>query len=340
MILIISRRSHEITTELVIDWIEALGGEWLRLDAEDIWPGRRFSQRLSPAGEEGIELFDPEVDSVPIGVADVRVVWYRRWAVQAQYLATFDAADALGGAGLVSAQAFASLRAELRAAGRALMGAFSDARWLSDPESTDIDKIHALRTAARVGFGVPDTLVTTDRGAVEAFLGENPTGVITKTIGATPLSVDFSDGGMATYTTAVDTASLARWPETFAPSLFQSLVPKAYEVRVFVLGDDVYPMAIFSQDHALTRLDFRNYQNDRPNRYVPLALDDADRVRVLDLMRALDLDTGSLDLVCTPEGRLVFLEVNPVGQFGMVSYPCNYGLERKVAEYLVAADAA
>ena len=51
-------------------------------------------------------------------------------------------------------------------------------------------------------------------------------------------------------------------------------------------------------------------------------------------MDALHLETGSLDLVKTIDGRLVFLEVNPVGQFGMVSIPCNYHLERNIAAAL------
>ena len=33
----------------------------------------------------------------------------------------------------------------------------------------------------------------------------------------------------------------------------------------------------------------------------------------------------------------VFLEVNPVGQFGMVSLPCNYQLEKRIAQYLIAS---
>jgi hypothetical protein len=41
----------------------------------------------------------------------------------------------------------------------------------------------------------------------------------------------------------------------------------------------------------------------------------------------------------TPDGREVFLEVNPVGQFGMVSAPCNYHLEKKVAELLIRKEA-
>jgi glutathione synthase/RimK-type ligase-like ATP-grasp enzyme len=51
-------------------------------------------------------------------------------------------------------------------------------------------------------------------------------------------------------------------------------------------------------------------------------------------MTDLCLDTGSIDIVRTTDGRYVFLEVNPVGQFGMVSVPCNYNLELKVAKYL------
>jgi hypothetical protein len=54
------------------------------------------------------------------------------------------------------------------------------------------------------------------------------------------------------------------------------------------------------------------------------------------LMRDLCLDTGSIDLICTSSGRIVFLEVNPVGQFGMVSKPCNYKLEHRLAEHLAA----
>jgi hypothetical protein len=33
--------------------------------------------------------------------------------------------------------------------------------------------------------------------------------------------------------------------------------------------------------------------------------------------------------------ELVFLEINPVGQFGMVSHPCNYYLEKRIAQNLI-----
>jgi hypothetical protein len=52
----------------------------------------------------------------------------------------------------------------------------------------------------------------------------------------------------------------------------------------------------------------------------------------------MNLNTGSIDLICTKSGEYVFLEVNPVGQFSMVSFPCNYYLEEKIADLLIQKD--
>ena len=53
-------------------------------------------------------------------------------------------------------------------------------------------------------------------------------------------------------------------------------------------------------------------------------------------MRALGLDTGSLDLIVTPDERHVFLEVNPQGQLDWLSHDCNYHLEERIADALIA----
>ena len=51
-------------------------------------------------------------------------------------------------------------------------------------------------------------------------------------------------------------------------------------------------------------------------------------------MKLADLDTGSIDMMYSTDGEYYFLEVNPVGQFGMVSYPCNYYIEKEIATIL------
>jgi len=118
------------------------------------------------------------------------------------------------------------------------------------------------------------------------------------------------------------------------PSLFQRSINKKYELRIFYLDSDFYSMAIFSQSNIKTKTDFRNYDENKPNRCVPFTLP-LDIKNKLDLfMRRKNYKTGSIDMLVDHNDNFIFLEVNPIGQFGMTSYPCNYYLEKKVAEYL------
>ncbi|HET6764282.1 MAG TPA: hypothetical protein VFH27_11440, partial [Longimicrobiaceae bacterium] len=143
----------------------------------------------------------------------------------------------------------------------------------------------------------------------------------------------------ALYTAEVAEQPAAELPETLFPSLVQALVEKAFEVRAFYLDGRVYAMAIFSQGDAQTAVDHRRHGDQRPNRMVPYRLPRAVEEAVARMMAALSLSSGSMDLIRTPDGRHVFLEVNPAGQIGMVSGPCNYYLARRVAEHLMAEDA-
>ena len=77
------------------------------------------------------------------------------------------------------------------------------------------------------------------------------------------------------------------------------------------------------------------YNSKKPNRTAPYKLSPILDKKVKTLMDSLGLKTGSLDFVKTQNGRMVFLEVNPWGQYGMVSGPCNYYLDEKIAKYLI-----
>jgi len=57
-------------------------------------------------------------------------------------------------------------------------------------------------------------------------------------------------------------------------------------------------------------------------------------------MARLNLETDSVDLIEGVDGQRYVPELSPVGQFGMVSHPCNYRLERRIAQYLIEEDQA
>lgn len=118
-------------------------------------------------------------------------------------------------------------------------------------------------------------------------------------------------------------------------SYFEGKIDKAYELRVFYFNQTFYPMAIFSQNDKKTKIDFRNYNRINPNRTVPfeLPIDIKDKLSIL--MNILNLNSGSVDLIVSKDREYYFLEVNPVGQFGMVSHPCNFNIEEIIAKYLL-----
>lgn len=113
-------------------------------------------------------------------------------------------------------------------------------------------------------------------------------------------------------------------------------IDKLFEVRVFYLAGEFYSMAIFSQEDTQTETDFRNYNLTDPNRTVPFILPDKIRQKLSLLMNKLDLNSGSIDIIVSKELKFYFLEINPIGQFGMVSYPCNYYLEKSFANILIS----
>ena len=127
-------------------------------------------------------------------------------------------------------------------------------------------------------------------------------------------------------------------PDVFFPTLFQKNIEKEYEIRTFYLQGRFYSSAIFSQKDPTTSIDFRNYNKSFPNRMVPYRIPEALELQVEQLMQELDLDTGSIDFIKGVDGKFYFLEVNPVGQYGFVDVPCNYNINKIIAEELMKKD--
>lgn len=95
-----------------------------------------------------------------------------------------------------------------------------------------------------------------------------------------------------------------------------------------------YTSAIFSQRDEKTKIDFRNYNYQKPNRVSVYKLPQKVENKIVAFMNKIEMDSGSLDIIVTPQKEYYFLEVNPVGQFFQVSHPCNFYLEKEVAKYL------
>ncbi|MCY0725966.1 hypothetical protein OVW19_29935, partial [Klebsiella pneumoniae] len=60
--------------------------------------------------------------------------------------------------------------------------------------------------------------------------------------------------------------------------------------------------------------------------------------RLRALLGRLGLRQGAVDLIRTPQGRHVFLEINPVGEWGMLERDLGLPIADAIAEELLAPD--
>jgi len=192
---------------------------------------------------------------------------------------------------------------------------------IDDYFKSNTNKIEVLELAKELNLSIPDTIITT----LKKDLLNCKWRLINKNI-SNIAHLSTKDKTYHNRTVEIHPDLL---PETFFPSLFQKLIDKKYELRIFYLKKKFYSMAIFSQEDAKTALDFRNYNYLKPNRTVPFELPLDIQNKLEKLMSRLELNTGSIDMIISKKDEFVFLEVNPDGQFGMVSQPCNYYLEKK-----------
>lgn len=214
----------------------------------------------------------------------------------------------------------------------AFYNAFEGAKWLNKWSNVSPAKLDQLRVAKLVGLLTPTTYIITSKDALSKAVTDG-TKLINKPIQQVSI-IKYKESCYLQYTKSIGKDEFKLLSESFFPALFQKCIEKNLELRVFYLDGRFYCMAICSTFDRQTADDFRRYNDKYPNRNVPYKLPVEIEEKLRLFMNRMCLNSGSIDVILDNHGDYYFLEVNPVGQFGMVSYPCNYYLERDMARYL------
>lgn len=195
------------------------------------------------------------------------------------------------------------------------------------------NKLFNLNLASKFGLKIPETIVTTNKSDIEEML-KKFNKIIVKSIkdGGISLNNEFDIGS---FTRLILPSDMDEIPNIFYPSLVQEYAEKEQEIRTFYLNEVCYSACIFSQLDERTKIDFRNYNIERPNRIIPFELPLIIQERIKLFMQKLNLTSGSIDLIYTKNKDYVFLEVNPVGQYDFISKRCNFYLDKNIAISLI-----
>lgn len=257
---------------------------------------------------ESFECTAPTRDGLVLPIAEVDLIWWRRFNVQKVPphvtqpehvdLINNDCAAALGGA---------------------VMNEFQGV-WVNDPRATRAaeNKLIQLKAAQKAGFQVPRTLISNDPEQVRKFCGMLHGNIVVKSVRGTAMAPLLTQPLAEQH---LDPESLR-----LSPAIFQERIAGNSHLRVHCFGEEVHAVHIESQ-----ALDWRE------NLDVPFQVyevpDDL-RTKLLLVVKELGLRMGIVDLKLRDDGTAVWLEINPQGQFLFVEGIADIGLTDAFATFL------
>jgi glutathione synthase/RimK-type ligase-like ATP-grasp enzyme len=294
-------REHLRAPAVVVDtsWFPASLG----LDA-------RFGAR-----EESLRFTLP--DGEKLDLVEVGAVWYRRLRPLGLHDDLVDE----------TARLFAWSESN-----EALLGVWYalDCFWMNPPTADEVAqrKVRQLQVARRVGLSIPETLVTNQPAVARDFVERHGPGQVIRkafrNIAQAPRETTLVREEDLTMIDAV----------RYAPVIFQRYVPVELDLRVTVVEDDVFAAAIRSGPDY--QADYRLGLASATVTAYELPHDVA--ARLLDLMKALRLSFGAIDMRVTPDGEHVFLEVNPAGEYLFISERTGQPIPAAIAASLERHD--
>jgi glutathione synthase/RimK-type ligase-like ATP-grasp enzyme len=117
--------------------------------------------------------------------------------------------------------------------------------------------------------------------------------------------------------------------------MFQEQIPKALELRVVIVGNELFAAAIASQKFEQSRYDWRRQVLSLVDDWQPYSLPQEVEAKLLSMMNYFGLNYGAIDLILTPDNRYVFLEINPCGEFSWLDHAVGLPISQAIANLLL-----
>lgn len=295
MILIVTSK-RDLTSDFIVLELQRRGIPYLRLNTEDLPKGTFYCR------PELDDAWHFELEGVSFDLALVKAAYFRRPGTP-EPLSEVNETERI------------YCTAEWQATLQSLYWAIGD-RWLNAPHAIALaeDKIRQLSLARKLRFRIPDTLIGNNPAVAQDFAAAG--GFIGKPLRNAVVSGPLSDRVVFTSRVAID-ARTSPLAIRACPLVLQKEIKKRYDVRVTVVGNQVFAATIDSQSNPDTEVDWR--KTSTPNLlHSAYELPPEVAKACVVLTKSLGLRFGALDFVLDLAGQLWFLEINPNGQWAWI----------------------
>lgn len=201
---------------------------------------------------------------------------------------------------------------------RQLYFSLNHALWVSKYSALEAArrKLPQIRIAQKCGLAVPRTLVTNSPKEVRAFFTECGGKIAYKVLHAPVIKPTEGPELWGVPTSLLGESHMEKIDLIrHTGGIFQEYVEKQYEVRVTIIGRELFAAKIDSQAEESSRIDWREAVALGKVEVTPYDLLPEVANLCKEIVRAYGLAFGAIDLIRTPEGKYVFLEINCNGQW-------------------------
>ncbi|WP_242884021.1 ATP-grasp ribosomal peptide maturase [Actinomadura litoris] len=213
-----------------------------------------------------------------------------------------------------------------------VLAGLSGCLWVNDPMAAARAEYKPIQLAiaTEVGLRVPRTLITSEPHTAYDWAED-----LTRPVVYKPMSgVYHADEGerRVMFTSLVDDLDDLLDP-AFARTaqMLQERIPKAFEARVCIFGTQIFAVRIDAASEQ-ARKDWRSDYDALTYSVIELPEELTRSLR--ELLMKLGLVAGMVDLICTPSGCWVFLEVNQGGEFGWLAEATGLPMYAAMADLL------
>ena len=311
----------------VIDKLQASGVKVFRFNTECLLKDYTFSWQ---AGESGIDFtIRCKNNGLTLRGSDVSAIWDRRPEAP---LALFENTPEIDKHNKAEALEFL---AWLR-------------YWLKDIPSLGsivmdrpaASKLLQYQIAREVGFDIPRTIFSNSKYSVCRFTDGAGVMSLKEICGEGMMAAD-EEQQYVFYTQKATPSELLLAPDeafTQTVSFIQEYIPKAYELRVTLVGDICFAAKVYSQTQSEDKgkTDWRQGSEHGLKWYVceDYPIREIEKCQVF--LKRLNLNFGCFDFIVTPNGDYVFLECNPNGQWLWIELETGMNISGAIANWLIS----
>ena len=204
--------------------------------------------------------------------------------------------------------------------------------WINTIESTNRadDRYLVLKRARQLDFVVPNTIITNDPEEVRKFFFDQQGQIISKVLHHHDVNSRRNTFSIYSRKVTLKDLDLLGKLEP-SPCIFQQMIARKKEIRVTIIGHDVFATELVLPNGVTDVDDIHRYGVRNMKKHAITLSNDFEK-KCIDIIKSLDLTYGTIDIIEGLDDQYYFLEINSIGDWYWIEKETNQPITKAIVD--------